>query len=163
VPRSLKSKLNHVVGNFGEVEFILPHVFLPPRFKEISEDRNMILFLDIDQVMHVRWEGALQDSHHPLTPGACRRLFRECVRNMRKYRKDLDAFSRFVDKTAEEPFWDPRVSSLSKPRPEKPAEAIKDPEPEEIIAVVDNTGKLVEGTFSDLSESGGESPMPFGW
>lgn len=159
--RSLKSKLERVVDDLNEVEFILPHVFLPPRFKEISKDRNMILFLDVDQVMHVKWEGALQDSHHPLTPGACRRLFKECVRNMRKYRKDLDAFSRFVDKTAEEPFWDPRTFSGSKPRPEKTAEAIEDPE--EIIAAIDNKGQLVEGTVSDFIESGGESPMPFGW
>lgn len=123
----------------------------------------MILFLDVDQVMHVRWEGALQDSHHPLTPGACRRLFKDCIRNMRKYRRDLDAFSRFVDKTAEEPFWDPRSSSFSKARPEKTAEAIKETEPEQIIASIDNTGNLVEGTVSDFLELGGESPMPFGW
>lgn len=159
--RSLKSKLARVVDDLNEVEFILPHVFLPPRFKEVSKNRNMILFLDVDQVMHVRWEGALQDSHHPLTPGACRRLFKECVRNMRKYRKDLDAFSRFVDKTAEEPFWDPRNFGGSKPRPEKTAEAEEGPE--EIIAAIDNKGQLVEGTVSDFIEEGGESPMPFGW
>lgn len=159
--RSLKSKLARVVDDLNEVEFILPHVFLPPRFKEVSKNRNMILFLDVDQVMHVRWEGALQDSHHPLTPGACRRLFKECVRNMRKYRKDLDAFSRFVGKTAEEPFWDPRNFGGSKPRPEKTAEAEEDPE--EIIAAIDNKGQLVEGTVSDFIEEGGESPMPFGW
>lgn len=160
--RSLKKKLDQALG-FDEVSFIIPHVFLPPRFREISKNRNMILFMDMDTVMHVRWEGARQDEYHPLTPGACRRLFKECISNMKKYRKDLDDFSRFVDKDAEVPFWDPRKSSLNKDREEKPAPSSG--EEKEIVAVVGPNGKLARGKISDFleEEMGGESPMPFGW
>ena len=163
--KSLKEQLNRALG-FDEVNFTIPHVFLPPRFKEISKDRNMILFMDLDTVMNVRWEGARQDEHHPLTPGACRRLFKECISNMKKYRKDLNAFSRFVDSEAEHPFWDPRENSLTKDREEKPAPSTEEEaQGEEIIAVLGPDGKLMQGTVSELleDEMGGESPMPFGW
>jgi hypothetical protein len=166
VSRSLKEQLNRALG-FGEVSFTIPHVFLPPRFKEISQDRNMIMFMDMDTVVHVRWEGARQDEHHPLTPGACRRLFKECIRNMKRYRQDFDAFARFVDKDAEEPFWNPREDSLHKDREEKPAPLLEEPEQgEEIIAVLGTDGELIQGKVSDFleEEMGGESPMPdFGW
>jgi len=152
---------------FDEVSFTIPHVFLPPRFKEISKDRNMILFMDMDTVMHVRWEGARQDEHHPLNPGACRRLFKECIRNMKKYRKDLDTYSRFVDREAEVPFWNPREDSLTKDRPEKPAPSLGEEEQgEEIIAALGPNGELVQGKVSNFlkDEMGGENPMPdFGW
>ena len=163
--KSLKEQLNRALG-FDEVDFTIPHVFLPPRFKEMSKNRNMILFMDLDTVMNVRWEGARQDEHHPLTPGACRRLFKECIRNMKKYRKDLDAFSRFVDGEAEVPFWDPRENSLTKDREEKPAPSTEEEaQGEEIIAVIGPSGELIQGTVSELleDEMGGESPMPFGW
>ncbi len=163
--KSLKEQLNRALG-FDEVSFTIPHVFLPPRFKDISKDRNMILFMDLDTVMHVRWEGARADEHHPLTPGACRRLFKECISNMKKYRKDLDAFSRFVDIEAEVPFWNPRENSLTKDRPETPAPSVDEEEQEEeIIAVVGPNGDLIQGTVSEIlkEEMGGESPMPFGW
>ena len=168
--KSLKEQLNRALG-FDEINFIIPHVFLPPRFKEISKNRNMILFMDMDTVMHVRWEGARQDEHHPLNPGACRRLFKECIRNMKKYRKDLDVFSRFIDIEAEIPFWDPRSNSLTKGREEKSAPSSEEEEgsetqEEEIIAVVGPNGELVQGTISDFleEEMGGENPVPsFGW
>jgi hypothetical protein len=167
VTRNLKEQLNHALG-FNEVSFIIPHVFLPPRFKEVSQNRNMIMFMDMDTVLHVRWEGARQDEHHPLTPGACRRLFKDCIRNMKKYRKDLDAFARFVDSEGEEPFWDPRENSLHKDKEEKPAPSSEEEEPEqgeEIIAVLGPDGELIQGKVSDFleEEMGGESPMPFGW
>lgn len=163
--KSLKERLDGALG-FGEVSFIIPHVFLPPRFKDISKNRNMILFMDEDTVMHIRWEGALQDEHRPLNPGACRRIFKECIRNMKKYRKDIDTFSRFVDKEAEVPFWDPREDSLSKDRPEKPAPVSEDePKQEEIVAVLGPDDQLIQGKVSDFleEEMGGENPLPFGW
>lgn len=163
---SLKERLDQESG-FSEVEFTIPHVFLPPRFREQSKQRNMILFLDLDNVVHVRWEGARQDEHQPLTPGAVRRLLKECARNMKKYRRDLDVFGRFIDRTAEAPFWDPREDSLTRDRQDKPAEQ-EEPEDdsvEEIIAVLGPDGELIQGKVSDFleEEMGGESPMPIQW
>ena len=164
--KSLKKQLDRALG-FDEISFIIPHVFLPPRFKKVSRNRNMIMFMDMDTVLHVKWEGSRQDEHHPLTPGACRRLFKECIRNMKKYRKDLDAFSRFVDDEAEVPFWNPRRDSLNKDQEEKPAPSVEEEEQEEeeIITAMRPNGKLVQGKISDFleEEMGGESPIPFGW
>jgi hypothetical protein len=87
---------------------------------------------------------------------------------MKKYRKDLDAFARFVDSEGEEPFWDPRENSLHKDKEEKSAPSSEEEEPEqgeEIIAVLGPDGELIQGKVSDFleEEMGGESPMPFGW
>lgn len=163
--KNLKKRLDGALGE-GEISFIIPHVFLPPRFKNVSNNRNMILFMDEDTVMHIRWEGALQDEYNPLNPGACRRVFKECIRNMKKYRKDLDTFSRFVDKEAEVPFWDPRTDSLTKDQPEKPAPASKEGSgQEEISAILGPEDKLIQGKVADSleEEMGGENPIPFGW
>ncbi len=160
--RGLKKQLDHVCG-FKDIEFIIPHVFLPPRFVKVSKNRNMVLTIDMDMVPHVYWEGALQDAYHPLTPGAVRKLLRECVRNMKKYRQDLDVFARFVDGEAEMPFWDPRVDSLAPKRDPKDAE--EDPFFTEVVAVVEG-GRLKEGNASDFLDQGGENPMPkemFDW
>lgn len=124
----------------------------------------MVLFMDLDCVLHVRWEGARQDEHRPLTPGAVRRLLKEVGQNMKKYRRDLDVFARFSDKTAEAPFWDPREDSLHKDREDKVAE-VESEEPEEIVAVLGPDGEPIQGKVSDFleAEMGGESPMPFNW
>lgn len=165
MPKSLRDRLNKALEDCdSEVQFTIPHVFLPPRFKEISNNRNMILFLDIDQVVHVRWEGARFEEHHPLTPGACRRLFKDCVANMKRYRKDLDSIARFIDREAQAPFWNPRENSLTGDRQDKPASAEEVKEKgDEIIAVLDNSRELDQESVSNLLELGGESPMPFGW
>ena len=68
----------------------------------------MILFLDQDLTLHVRWEGARIHEHHPLTPGAVNRLVKEVLRRMSQYRKDLEIFNRFVRQNAERPFEDDR-------------------------------------------------------
>lgn len=166
MPKSLRERLNNALeGCDEEVEFTIPHVFLPPRFKEVSEERNMILFLDIDQVVHVRWEGARFEEHRALTPGACRRLFKDCIANMKRYRKDLDTMARFIDREGQSPFWDPRRDSLTKEREERSAPALESSEEKkrEITATVDHSEELDLEVAADLLELGGESPMPFGW
>jgi hypothetical protein len=167
VSRTLRAQLDRSVG-FDEVGFTIPHVFLPPRFKDISKNRNMILRMDLDSVLHVKWEGALQEEHHPLTPGAVRRLVKECFRNMKKYRRDLEVFARFIDKEGEEPFWDDRADSLTKDRPARPAIETPDAKQKEaeIVAVLGPDGELIQGTVDDFleEEMGGESALPdFGW
>lgn len=162
--KALREILEERAG-FEECEFIIPHVLLPPRYTEISDGKNMILVLDRDCVAQIRWEGSPADPHQDLTPGAVRRLMKDVFRNMRKYREDLKTFARFMDRTAEEPFWDPRENSLTKGREEKDA-PLEEKEGEEIVAVVIG-GQLVQGKVSELiklEESvGGESPPDFGW
>jgi len=132
---------------------ILPHPLLPPRFQDLSEDRNMILSLDQDLTLHVRWEGARIHEHHPLTPGAVNRLVKEVLRNMSKYRKDLEIFNRFVRQTAEQPFEDDRPLDPYhfKERELPPAEKIAEEEEDHTIEITADV-RLPD-------ELGGEGPM----
>jgi hypothetical protein len=151
VRKTLRGELDKTAG-FKKIGFTIPHVFLPPRFKEISQKRNMILTIDGDLVPHVFWEGALEDSHHPLTPTAAKRLVRECLERMKKYRSDLRVLEQFLGEETEIPFWDPRTDSLTKTV--KPEDAREFP--------------FLEGGVGSMEEEygqeggGGERPMPSG-
>lgn len=148
-----------------ECEFTLPYVFLPPRYIEVSGGRNMILVLDQDCVAQIRWEGSAADPYQDLTPGAVRRLMKDVSRNIKKYRKELGIFARFVDRTAEEPFWNPREDSLDG-RPEEKGASLNEEEGEEIVAVAIG-GQLVQGKASkpiQMEESAERGkPLDFGW
>lgn len=157
--KSLREILEDKAG-FEECEFLIPHIFLPPRFKKLAPGHNMILFLDIDMVIHVKWEGKRVEEHHPLTPGATRRLLREVSRNMTRYRRDMGVVARFLERKAEEPFWDPRVDSLTQEREEQDAEP---EEGEEIVAIL-HGDEIIEGPISELMGLGGEGPLAdFDW
>ncbi len=139
-----------------DIQFIIPHPLLPPRFREICEDRNMVLLLDTDMTIHVRWEGERMSEHHPLTRGATRRLVREVLRKATAYRRELEVYARFVDRWAEEPFDDDRYEGVRFPKPPPPAVngAVEEEESVEISAVMD-----VAPRKAPLSV-GGTSPMP---
>jgi len=157
VPLSLKRKLERS-ATVDTVKFIVPYIFLPPRFKDISKNRNMILFVDLDLVTHVQWEGSLLDGDLPLKTKAVKRLVKECFRNMKKYQIDLKTFSKFVGEWGENPFWGRRTENLGTDH--KPKSAEKRDETE-VPAVVG--GKLETVQISDFLEGmGGESPMPSG-
>ncbi len=116
----------------------------------------MILFLDQDMTLHVRWEGARIHEHHPLTPGAVNRLVKEVLRNMSKYRKDLEVFNRFIQQNAEQPFEDDRPLDPFhyKGRELPPAEKIAEKEEDHTIEVTAN--------IQLPAELGGENPIGSG-
>jgi hypothetical protein len=101
-------------AGWEEFHYVIPHCFLPPRYRDISKNRNMRLLLDRDLTLHVRWEGSRTHEHHPLTPGAVNRLLGEVSTNMAKYRKELQVFSRFVRSRGEAPFEDLRYELADK-------------------------------------------------
>ena len=103
----LRERLEEDAG-WEAFQMIIPHPFLPPRFRELARERNMILLLDQDMTLHIRWEGARMHEHHPLTPGAVRRLIKEVLRYMTQYRRELKVLARFIDGFAEMPFEDDR-------------------------------------------------------
>lgn len=149
--KSLREALEDLAGE-EELEFIIPHPVLPPRFQDICEDRNMILTLDMDFTIHVRWEGARRNEWLSLTPGGTRRLVREVLRNLTKYRRDLQTYGQFLDRVAEQPFDDPRSDdSSSRREPPIPELIEEEEEPTEVVARVD---------LPRSPEMGGESPMP---
>ncbi len=162
MPQNLREKLERA-GGVRNIEFMIPHMFLPPRFKKISEGRNMILLVDPDLVSHVRWEGSLQDEFHPLRRKAVQKLIDGCVARMKDYRSDLGVFSRFIERRTEEPFWDPRVDSLAEEREPKSAEGPS--EPKGVVATV-KAEPVAEGESDFSEEGGGENPLPadvFNW
>ncbi len=136
-----------------DVLFTIPHPFLPPRFREICENRNMLLLLDRDMTIHVRWEGERMSEHHPLTKGGARRLIREVLRKARDYRRELEVYARFLESKAGEPFDDDRYECGRLFKPAPPAE-IETPEVKEISAVVKLGPRQIGFCV------GGSSPMP---
>lgn len=98
----LRSQLEWSLG-FEECRFTVPHIFLPPRFREISQDRNMILTIGGDMVMCVRWEGSRLEEYHPLNPAAAGHLLKEVRDNMTRYRREIKVFEKFIRENAEVP------------------------------------------------------------
>ncbi|MBD3260535.1 MAG: hypothetical protein GF334_02485 [Candidatus Altiarchaeales archaeon] len=146
----LRQELENRAG-FEECEFVVPHVLLPPRFRKQAAGRNMILHMDLDYVVHVRWEGERLLPHCELTPGEIRRLLKDVNRKMTQYRQDLGVLGRFFDSHAEPPFWDPR-------------ENYRQPEESEKQAVSsEERGKEITASLS--REEGGESQvmLDFDW
>ncbi len=149
----LRALLEREAGQ-ENLQFVIPHPLLPPRFREISEDRNMILLVDLDMTVHVRWEGERMVEHHPLSTGAVRRLMREVRRNISDYRRDLEIYARFIDSECEAPFDDERYEAyrLPEPAPVAEQEGTK-------VPVTEITAEL----FLELEKAragGGESPFP---
>lgn len=138
-----------------EFHYVIPHPFLPPRYQGISNNRNMILLMDRDLTLHIRWEGSRMHEHRPLTPKGTMKLLREVSKNMSEYRKELQILSRFIDSYGEAPFDDSRYElpiqnteiSIAKKREDVEAEAlISITQPEQLYL-----------------ELGGESPMGGGF
>jgi len=156
----LRTLLEQGVG-VRSFQFIIPHPFLPPRFRKISENRNMILLIDQDVTMYARWEGERLERHQPLSKGAVRQLLREVTQRMKDYRRDLEIYGRFIESQGEEPFGGSRYEFPTIPRELDGAEQKK----VEIKPDKDNTPKLTAyllmGT-SAAEDMGGESPIPRG-
>lgn len=131
----------------------IPTIFLPPRFRKISGNRNMVLFMDIDATLHVRWEGTDLLEHRPLTKRACTRLIHEVLQNMNKYRRDLAIYTRFLETWADDPEPADRYEDSFYKRTAPSAKENPEVTGPEIIA---------KFTPEDLSKfmGGGESPMP---
>ena len=148
----LRKLLNEDAG-VGDFEFIIPHPFLPPRYRKLKENQNLILLMDQNMTLHVRWEGSRHHEHHPLTPRAAQRLIHECLVYMKKYRREIQIFSRFVGEMGEQPFDDPR-----------PLDPARSHEPREASAPKEQNRKIfseVEMSVEiDRYELGGEPPLP---
>lgn len=150
-----------------QLEFRVPNIFLPPRFRELSEGRDLLLMMDDDLTIHIRWHGQDFHEHHPLTPGASRRLVGEIMRYMTKYRKHLKVFGKFIYEYAEQPWNEKRYHDGFRQEKEATQRAKEDrPEEEEepetpgqeeeqgVTAVVDGMDELIE------LASQGDSPYP---
>ena len=150
-------KLLDKEAGWEEFHLIIPHPFLPPRFQNQSDQRNMILLLDRDMTLHVRWEGSRLYEHQPLTPRATYRLIQEVLKNMTTYRRGLRVFSKFVEGWGEQPFEDERtldpIRAQERKAPDAPRIEQEEDKPIELIATLET---LLDAT----SEAGGESPMP---
>ncbi len=149
-----------------QLDFRIPEVFLPPRFRGLSEGRDLLLMLDDDLTIHIRWQKEGFHVHHPLTPGAARRLVRESLRNMEKYKKELKIFGEFVDEVGEEPFEDERYHDgyCYERKTVPPAKRDRSEDEGERTATIRNFPSLRALARmireQDSTESGGESPCP---
>lgn len=131
-----------------ELQFIIPHPFLPPRYRKECAGRNMIAILDLDQTIHLRWENARLSPWMSPTPGEFRRIISYSLEKLQKYKRDLQTFGNFVDQVAEEPFQDPIFDEGDASAKPKTAE---------------KKGSTSKGSIPKLGfpfMGGGESPFP---
>jgi len=156
VPASQLRRLLDEEKGWEEFRMVIPHPFLPPRFSNLAEGRNMLLVLDIDLALHVRWEGARLCEEHPLTPGETNRLLGEVLRNMTKYRRDLKAFQLFSAQNAVEPFESERDLLFTAPE-EKSITAPKQEEELDVSEYADTLNKPLyrggEAPIGEINES----------
>ena len=149
-------KLLEREAGWEEFRMIIPYPFLPPRFQKLASNRNMILLLDQDLTLNVRWEGARMHEHHPLTPRAASRLIRDVLEHMSKYRRELGIFSRFVERYGALPFDDQRCLDPIRTKQRKLPPAFR----EEGRGEEDTSTDVVATISLAKTEMGGESPMP---
>lgn len=90
-----------------EVGFVIPHPLLPPRYRKVCESRNMIVTLDVENTIQLRWENARLMTWMSPTPGEFRTIVSYAMKKIQQYRRDLETFGDFVDRVAENPFLDP--------------------------------------------------------
>ena len=91
--------------------------------------------------------------HCPLTPKATARLVKEVLGRMSKYRRELQVFSRFIDRWGALPFDDIRALDpfrLEERELPPASQEEEEEDPAEIVAEV----------HLSATEMGGESPMP---
>jgi hypothetical protein len=176
----LRQLLRERIGE-EQLEFRIPQLFLPPRFRDLSEGRDLLLMLDDDFTVHIRWHNEIFHTHHPLTPGETRRLVGEIMRYILKYREQLRVFGTFLDEYSEAPWDDERYhdgfcqeeettqrASEDGPKEEKEHEASgQEAEPEEVgdglRAVIHGIDDLIQTICPPKSISAGErgeSPYP---
>lgn len=157
-----------------QLEFRIPEIFLPPRFRDLSEGRDLLLMLDDDLTIHVRWHNEDFLEHHPLTPGESKRLVGEVLKYMTKYRELLKVFGKFIYEYAELP-WDEeryhdgfrqekeatqRAKKAGSEEEEESETAREEAESEEVIELHAVLEELRQVTAALEAEAGGESPMP---
>ncbi len=158
-----------------QLEFRVPPVFLPPRFRDMSRGRDLLLMLDDDLTVHIRWHNETFLTHHPLTPGATRRLVGEITKYIKQYKDNLRVFGKFIDDFAEQPFDEERYhdgfcqekeatqrAKKNGPKEEKKHEAQgQEEEQGEVVAVVDGNYDIID-SFEELDrlQSRGDSPYP---
>lgn len=133
-----------------QLELVIPHPLLPPRFLKISRGRNMLLQFNTDLQIFVGWEGARINKWEVLTPRGTSLLIRDVRRKLHQYDLDMGALQQFVQKNANYPIPDPAFEDPSEraiPREAEEADEKKDVEP---------------GSAEVVACEGGESPMP-GW
>lgn len=162
-----------------QMEFRIPPVFLPPRYRDLSEGRDLLLMLDDDLTVHIRWHNEDFHTHHPLTIGASRRLVGEVTKYIQQYKEHLRVFGKFIDKYGEQPFDEERYHDGFRQEKEATQRAKKDgPEEEEEHETQGQEEEQVEvrpeltldalvrlPSFEQMvdmrpSEIGGESPFP---
>jgi len=152
--RRLKSLLNKLKGE-EEIEFIIPHTFLPPRYREMAERHNMILVFDRDMTLHVRWEGVRLLEWNSISSGEARRIVSSVLRHLAHYEREVRVFSRFLDANAELPFEDPRFDASVKTEEETEAK------PAPVKREVSGTVTAIPFTApTKFMFAGGESPLP---
>lgn len=109
--KHLKGLLKSLAGD-ADIEFVIPHPLLPPRYQQISRGHNMILYLDRNFLIQIRWQSARSGKRVILSAGEVRRLVKYVSQAAMRYRADLKTFSRFLDRVAEKPPTDDTEQTL---------------------------------------------------
>lgn len=108
MPESKLRKFLEEEAGMEEIRLVIPHPLLPPRFRILSEERNMILILDENMVTRITWEGSRMEEYQPLNPAAAGQLLKEVCDRIIKYRRDLQGFEAFIREWGEKPFDEPQ-------------------------------------------------------
>lgn len=149
-PSNLRDFLKATAGD-EEIEFVIPHLFLPPRYLKDSNRRNLVAILDRDLTIHLRWENARMSPWANITKGEFKRLVSDALRRMMQYQPELKIFGDFVNEVAEAPFEDPMYDE---PIPSVDVVEKASREEEDIPVVVARIKRTP--TYA----VGGESPLP---
>lgn len=154
------------------MRFTIPNVFLPPRYYDISEGRDLLIEMSDDFTLHARWAGERLWEHLPLTPGGVRRLAKDVLRKARKYQNELEIYTRFTSIVGEQPLEESinhvqrsqekeaqGQEKIRKKEEKEPAESGAEGEGQEVVAIFHSDEEREMALAM-----GGEGPIPkFDW
>jgi len=139
------------LGGEEEIHFVIPYPFLPPRFRKISQERNLLLCMDTDFGTIGKWEGSHYQEWLPFTPRGAYRLMMEVLKNMRRYAEDCFSFAAFVEENGCIIDSNPGAEDESSRRPDRDPEEIKTEK-----RIIKASVKIER----DQEVLGGEPPVP---
>jgi len=140
-----------VAAGAADIDFIIPHPFLPPRYQKQSLCRNLILGMDREFRAMIRWEGELVGRDTYLSPAECSRLIHDVLERMKKYRQELRSLKSFLGKVLCE---EPEGNS---------EEDVAEPKAAEELPEDSYHTDFVQVTADGMIVGGGESPYPLDW
>jgi len=155
-PPSVLKKLEKALV-YGEVELLIPKLFLTGKWKKLLGETDLLLRLDNDLLVQVGQEGAALEPVRHLRRREAQALLNKARKATKEYAKLLNTFQKFLEKWADEPAKERKYGERPQEEEAQGAQKLRKKEEKESP----DAGQEEEhDRVEEFSGEGGESPYP---